>query len=681
MKHRTSRRLITLLSVPFVLFVLSGCSQPAPEQPETSTEPASQVSEPARSTPETTAAPAATPAATTDRVIRRGGTMPNIVATDIAGKEVNLDAIIASKPELVIAFFFMTTGGRDIALKLKTLEYSFREMLQVVAFGLREDEAALKQFASDLGITYYLLDKDALANQGWVQEITSLPLTLFIHPNEERRIVNMLVGAGEENANLIKEVAANFFKRKKLEQAEKLAETAKEAGENPTEVTKLRGFIHTEQGKLDEAEAEFGQIDAKDGLAKVALERGQYDQAIAMADQAGGGSAYADVVKAMAYAFKGEMAEAAKIFEQAEGKPAEDWQKSEAANGHGRVLHQLGETDAAIGKYRQAVDLSVYNVEALSNEGAALREQGKLEEAEATLKEAQKWGGDTDELIAISLKQIAEEKQRANDLALREYISERVKALGERFRELRAQGRAEPEDPWSTRPQIMAVIPSSLKRNVFFERAGMDIAIVRELQSQLAADERIRVVEREILDQLLQELDIGTSELADKNTQLQLGKVLSARAIGIVEFITVGSENTMYFRVTDTETTNLIPLPPQPIPDPSTITSVVQGYVQQVVDRIVEKDPLQGLIVEVQPEDTVMINLGRIHGVKPEMKFMVLQFGPPRVVGGREFPGAPEKLADLDVFQIDEDYALCKVSAKNEGVVLAPEMRIRQRPS
>lgn len=650
--------------------VLMGCGESAevtstPEALPTGTESAGNAAEAAASTSSGAV------------FFKKGSQAPSIKAFDIRGHEVDLDKIIDAGPDLVIEFLFQVSGGKEIARRLGALDRVYKDEIQIIALGLREDESALKAFANDLNIVYFIIDTESMENAEWLEEVQILPLTLFIHPNDERKIVNVLQGTSELRAKLITKVAQNFFldREKGAEEAGKILDIAKELGEDEKGMGELSGYILTAQGKLDEAEAAFGAIDSKTGLAKVALERGDFETAIATASEAGPNSGYADTVRATALQRQGKLEEAAAAFESAAGKPGEDWQTSEAVNGKARILHQQGQTDAAIAAYRAAVDLSPYNVTALSNEAAALRESGDLEGAQTALERAQKWGGSKDDLIVLAYQQNARELERANDLKRLEMIGQQVKDLGARFRELKKAGKAEPVDPWSTRPQVLAFLPSSASQSVFFERAGMDIVIRREIEARLGADGRVRVVEREVLELLLQELDLGTSDIADKDTQLQLGKVLSARMLGFLDFASIGPDNVLYVRLADTQTTELTNLTPKTIRNDANIGDMVQTVVDEILAKVVEGKRLKGLIADASSDDAIIINLGSDHGAKVGQRFMVVKDGDPIKAGGRVVRYQQVKIATIEITEVEQGSSTCKLVSEKD-VKLKSEMKI-----
>jgi hypothetical protein len=180
----------------------------------------------------------------------------------------------------------------------------------------------------------------------------------------------------------------------------------------------------------------------------------------------------------------------------------------------------------------------------------------------------------------------------------------------------------------------MAFLPSSDQTPVFFERAGTEMVLQRELEARLQEDGRATVVEREMLDQLLQELNLGTSELASADTQKRLGQVLSAGLLGFLNFGQVGRDKMMYLRVVDTETTRIVMQVSQPVNEDQPLT-----VVDQVKDALLEKvatgQELKGLIAEATP------------------------------------------VAKITVSQVEPEYAICTVTNKREGETIAKEMKIK----
>ncbi|MBI4559979.1 MAG: tetratricopeptide repeat protein [Candidatus Hydrogenedentes bacterium] len=606
----------------------------------------------------------------------QGSEPPNFTAKDINGTEVNLYRLLDTQPDFAILHFFTSSTGEEIALRLQALDQLYgKKRLGIIAVGVKEDETALKKFAADLRVNYYILPDQPEVSSAY-GPIQRLPLTFIISKNPAGKwmVERLLVGGGEREANIISEVADAYFVQKKLDDAHALADAALKAGEDPKAVGAVKGYAFVEQGKLDEAQNEFNQIQSKEGLASVALEKGELDKAVELASQAGPDSGYANTIKGTALMRSGKLDEAAQEFGAAATKDARGWQKSEAVAGKGRIEQEKGQVDTAIATYEQAIALDPYNVVALSNEGAAHRQKGDLQKAADVLDQAQKVSGD-DTLVAIMLKQVQEEMKKANDTKRSELIRQQIADLHKRYEEQKAAGK--PTDDWTSRPLVVAFLPSENATPAFFERAGTDVALRHEIEGRLQEDGNVQVVEREVLDKLLQELNLGSSELADSNTQLRLGKVLSAQLLGFIDFAKTGADAELYLRMVDTETTSIANQLRRPLKADSDLDALVTDVVNDLLGKMVTKRVLQGLIADAASDSAVLINLGKAHGAKVGQQFAVLQDGEPIIVGGREIGRKQTKVATLEVTEVEDQLATCKVTQKNDGAKLAKEMKIK----
>jgi len=603
-----------------------------------------------------------------------GEVAPGFVARDLDGEMVDLDQLIADKPDMVILFFFTTDTGKAAALKLRRLDMLYGAQLEIVAVGLKEDEAALGEFAQTLGIEYYVVKDTPEAGVGEKYgPVPDLPTTIIL--TGQKRVHQIIKGRGQTEAELINAVAVSYFQQRKLEEAQRLADEALAAGESAETARETKGFAFVAEGKLDAAQSEFGKIDSKEGLAKVALEKGDYDKAIELAGEADG-NGYAGAVKGEALARTGKLDEAAAALESAADKPARDWQKSEALDTFGRVKQEQGETDAAIGLFEQAIALDPYNVVALSNEGAAHRKKGDLKKAADTLERARTIRDD--EFVALMLRQVQKEMAEANDVKRGELIRAQIEDLRKRYEALKAEGKAGAGDDWTSPPLVVAFLPSPGGQSVFFDRAGMDVVLRREIEARLQASDAVRVVEREVLDKLLQELQLGSSELASADTQLQLGKVLSARMLGFIDFAQVGGDILMYLRLVDTETTSLAAQLTRRVDDPAKIPALADDVAAEVVAELANGRRLQGLIAEAGDDEAVIINLGARHGVKQGQQFHAVTDGPPIEAGGKVIGHREIKAALLEITQVEDQYSIARVAARNGDAKLAKDMKVKQ---
>ncbi|MCF6286632.1 MAG: hypothetical protein L3K26_15775 [Candidatus Hydrogenedentes bacterium] len=606
-----------------------------------------------------------------------GDPCPEIQAEDVFGNTVDLDVILAKNPDLVILYFFKPDTGEAVAVKLQSLKHMYSaDDLSIIALGMKSDQNALKAFADRMKIKYYLLPDERINTQPWYAKVNVTPLTLFIY-TPEKSIERVIRGGNEKQANLLREVAENLYQQHKTDKASAITALALESGEDANAVKELSGYILVAEGKLDEAEKEFGQIGSQSGLAKVALEKGDYKGAIAAAEKAGD-DGYALTVKGEALMKSGDLDGADATLKLAANTPAAGWQKSEAVNAQGRLAHSTGNLDGAIASYGEAQSLDQYNIAALSNEGAAYRERGgenDLVMAKATLEKAA--GIRNDELTTLMLQQVQAELEAANDIKRGELIKSLITDLGKRFQELKANGDAEPVDTWTSRPVVLAFLPGETKGHFVFDRAGTDVVLQREIESQVQGKDGIQVVERIMLDKLLQELNLGSSELASSDTQRRLGKVLSAGHLGFIDFAQMGSETLLYLRLIDSETTGIF-FQTSVTVDEKNPRAVVASVIKELTSKLADDAPLQGLIADAASNDAVIVNLNKKHGAKVGMVFNILQDGAPIKVGGKVIAHRQKPVGRLTLTSVEDDYAIGTASNLRDGVVLAGEMKIKE---
>lgn len=594
---------------------------------------------------------------------------PQIVATDIEGKTVNLNEILAKEGDLVILFFFTARAGEDMLLKLNTLDRRHpKEEVEIIALGIQDEAVELKAFAERLGIQYYILSKETAEGKTWAQQVEVFPTTLFIAP-QNKNIERVLRGDSERNRNILMQVAENFYQQRSAA-ALKAADLAIEAGEDENGAREIKGFYFAATGKMDEAEKEFTAIGSQTGLAKVAYERGDYDKSIALASQSD--DPYAQSIKGQAQIKVGQLREAeATLKAAASGGSA--WQRSETANALGRIQHQNGNTDGAIKTYQDAVALDPYNIVALSNEGAAQRENGNLEAANAVLERASRIRND--DLVTMMLQQIQADMKEANDLQRRELIRNQIADLGARYKAMQGSDAQQPVDDWTSRPLVLALLPESGQSPVFFTRAGTDIVIQRELESRLQADNRVSVVERSMLDQLLQELNLGSSELASDTTRRRLGQVLSAGVFAFVQYAQLGTDPMIFLKLVDTETTSILFQTSHQI-DEKNINGVVSDLTAEILRKITDDRELKGLIAQVNGDDEIIINLGKKHGATEGQIFSILRSDPVKV-GDRVIAHRQTVIGKLRVTIVEDDFAICALTSKDDGVKLVSEMKVK----
>ena len=147
--------------------------------------------------------------------------------------------------------------------------------------------------------------------------------------------------------------------------------------------------------------------------------------------------------------------------------------------------------------------------------------------------------------------------------------------------------------------------------------------ILNKTSEDLRMTKRFSIVEREIIDKLLEELNLSTSSLTDPTTALKLGRILSANLIVTGSLSHQGEQWLANMRFIETETTAI---------KCSVSTLIKKGDAGEVATELSKainsklrtEYPLQAKVTSVS-DNTVEINIGQLSGVSTGMEFAFLQ--------------------------------------------------------
>ncbi len=155
-------------------------------------------------------------------------------------------------------------------------------------------------------------------------------------------------------------------------------------------------------------------------------------------------------------------------------------------------------------------------------------------------------------------------------------------------------------------------------------RAESDMGkIVAEwLITALVKEGRFDVIERRLLEKVLEEQKIGASGVVDESSASKLGKVLGAKIVitgSVMQFQNVMEVNA---RIIEVESSSIIAAENVK----STSTVKLEDLVVQMADKIIKDFPLEGYIVQ-REGNKVLIDLGKRTGARNGMRFIVYQEG------------------------------------------------------
>jgi len=457
-----------------------------------------------------------------------------------------------------------------------------------------------------------------------------------------------------------------------------------------------RGYELLRQGQLDDAERLFRALAGaghpevawmgREGMAEVLLTRGDSPAALIEANdiiaKAPTRSA-AYLIRGRALAAAGQAPQAQAALQQAAGSQTSadfSWQKASALVAVGNTQRKQ-DPQAAIKTYEKASRENPQSVEALSNLAVTLNETGQSARAKQVLERAQALDP-ADAMTAALMRQTQEALADEQDRARQTYVDDAVKELAARFRNPGARpASAGAPDDWTSPVLALSVLP--FQDNTMpgsTGRIGIETLVQQELIRELQ-NRGFTIVERRLLDKVLAEVKLGSSDLADQDTQIKLGRVLAARMMVSGVLSTQGSNGTTLtaaVRAIDTETTQLAMVKSERstgLPNP---TELAASIAKQVAQTVQDKYPLKGRIVSVEG-DRAIINLGKKHGLSAGQSFNVLSRGEPIELNGRVLGYRENRIAQVTVTEVQELLAFGRIAEvkspleKNQRVIARKE--------
>jgi hypothetical protein len=208
------------------------------------------------------------------------------------------------------------------------------------------------------------------------------------------------------------------------------------------------------------------------------------------------------------------------------------------------------------------------------------------------------------------------------------------------------------------------------------ERDGFSSVLMLQLSDQINTSGRIQVIERILIEKLLDELNLGSSDLADPDTALRLGKVLAAKIIGTGSLYYLPAGTILSLRLIDTETSALPKVINLQFDPGVSLETELNHLNHEILTALIQKYPLRGFVVQAS-QDRVMINLGSKQGVNKDTKFEVLKEPKPIKYKGKLLRGAPKTIAQLQVVQVEPD--LCYAHIINQHSTIARDDKVQEK--
>jgi tetratricopeptide (TPR) repeat protein len=596
--------------------------------------------------------------------LSKGDPAPPFELNSVGGESVSSQSLAQGGLAILTFISLDSKPSRELAVNLAALARDHvKEGLNVVAVAA-DSADKLKEFASGQSLGYSICpdpSKETVKRYGAENVV---PITYLIAPGGT--IAEVIPGGGAGVQQVLVAVAEKEFARGNTSSASQLyARVAKEDPKNVNARAGL-GFALAKEGKLERAEEEFKSLEgvgpegaaaASEGIAEVKLRKGDLDGALTQIAKVPADSSYGHVVRGEIAARRGNLGEAASQFEAATTakRSTFSWQKGVAFNDLANVSGQKGDAAGAVKTYDKAINAEPFLVEARSNKGATLQKAGRLDEAKKTLASARAIAP-SDELVATLLRRVEEQEKAKLDLERVKLENQLVNELVEAFH----KGKPAPPaaDDWSPRALVVSFLDFQNRLGPL-AREGLDEAFLLNLTRRLQESGRIKVVEREIIDKLLSELKLGSSELADPSTRLKLGRVLAASVIGTGGFYPNQSKSELQLRLIDTETTDIRSTLADNLGDPAQVGTFADQVADKIAKTLKADYPLKGKIASVEA-DEIIVGVGRKHGAQQGLRFRVVEDGDAVTVDGEVVGHKQKTVGTLEVTKVEDGFAYAK---------------------
>ena len=593
--------------------------------------------------------------------------------------------LAAMKDNTMMVLYFFDAASRPsqeglLHLDQLAKEYADADMVVwgITASSSKQVAAFVKQVQPRFPI---LMDTAKVSDD--YQARTILPTVCILGP--ELKVLDYFQGGGKATEVMLVRLAQRQLQRKDIQMAKAISDKVVQQNPKNVQAKALKGYAALKQGDLADAEKTFSNLAAdageaevvgKEGLAMVYAKKGDSTKAMALVAEVESKApdrAYTQVVKGDILYSRDQKQAAGQAYEKAVADAnAEPFQKALANNQLGRLKAAQGDFTTARKLYDQAVEIDPFYVEATSNIGVTYEREGKWDEALSTFRRASVM--DKDDAFAAILAEKAEQMLALQkDTARNQRVDQLVKELAERYRsgDLKSQKR---EDDWTSRPMVLTFVDFQ-EKGALPERDGLSSVMIARLGSLLNQSGRLQVVERVVMERLLEELNIGSSQLADPETALKLGKILAAKLIGTGELFISGTGPLLNMRLIDTETSAIAQVFSQPL-NQGMLERELFALNRQILQAVIKKYPLQGYVVMQQGEQW-MLNLGAAQGVVSGTRFSVVEDQPPVKYKGRMLHGSAKVVGELEVVTVEPD--LCYVRVVNMTQDLKPDAKVVEK--
>ena len=241
-----------------------------------------------------------------------------------------------------------------------------------------------------------------------------------------------------------------------------------------------------------------------------------------------------------------------------------------------------------------------------------------------------------------------------------EEIQAILKRLSQKYAEQKKPAREPaPVDAWTSRALTLTLLGLSCIGDCPRQQQAEQYVITR-LSRALSRDGRVSLVEREKLIQVLDELQLSSSDVADQElAPVLLGKLLGARLICAGKIVAIKGDHSLNLRVIETDTSRIVISIAEPY-DEANKAAAIERVAQSLVREIKTLYPVQGKIARIK-QDEIILNLGTSAGVTSGSVFTVLADAEPVQMEGKTLGYDEKKIGTIKTDSVEKNLSRCQV--------------------
>jgi tetratricopeptide (TPR) repeat protein len=604
---------------------------------------------------------------------------PEFTLKGMDGAEHRLSSL-SERPMVMLYFFDAASkpSHSGLAVLDRLCERYGRSDLTVWAI-TRSSREQVERFASQGPIGFpILMDTGEVSKSYQAERI--LPTTCILGPG--LKVMDLLHGGGQSAEVMLQRLAQRALQQRKSDFAAAVVKQVVQDHPDNVEARITGAYAALGAGKVEESRIAFarladqGQAAGMEGLSAVAAKKGQVQRALELArkvEQADPDRGYVHVIKADVLYSQNKKQAAEKEYRKAtQKKNTAPYHRAKAYNQLGRLQAEQGRYDEALSLYDQAEAQDPYYIEASTNKGLLYERQGRYDQALASYARVRRIDA-TDRFSLALQKKLLTLLETERDRSANSRMDALVKDLAQRYRSRKPARSEAASDGWTSRPMVLSFVDMRQSGGLA-EQDGFAEVLTDQLSDALNKTGRMQVVERALVDKLLQELNLGSSELADPNAALELGKVLSAKLIVTGALYYQQGDYLLTLRLIDTETTRIAKVMTAELQGPGSVIEDIQRLSRRILNAVVEQYPLKGYVVQAEA-DQVMVNLGAGQGVVAGARFDILEPSEPMTYRGRQLQGLSKVIGQVEIMQVETDFCRGRVLNANRPVARDDKLR------